>query len=144
LRYKNITFGAGIFLLILHEIHLQVLYGDYMQFEFLSNVLLFTHVSIGTLLLLPYLSNWKSGEGYLYKFFSYVSVISYSMYLLNWSIVMHFILPVSFNFIFPNFNLIAVSILKYLCFWFLTIAASILLYKYFERPCMQLRDRIKI
>ena|SRR4030067_1128568 len=124
--------------------HLQVLYGDYMQFEFLSNVLLFTHVSIGTLLLLPYLSNWKRGEGYLYKLFSYVSVISYSMYLLNCSIVMHFLLHISFNFLFPNSNLIAVSILKYFCFWFLTIAGSILLYKYFERPFMQLRDRISI
>lgn len=144
LRYKNITFVAGIFLLILHEIHMQGLFSYNLSFEFFSNVLLFTHVSIGTLLLLPYLSTWKSGEGYFYKFFSYVSVISYSMYLLNWGIVMHFILPVSFNFLFPNSNSIAVSILKYFCFWFLTIAGSILLYKYFERPCMQLRDRIKI
>lgn len=144
LRYKNITFGVGIILLILHEIHLQVHFHLQMKYAFFSNVLLFTHVSIGTLLLLPFLSNLKSGAGSFYKFISYVSVISYSMYLINFSLLMNFIIPVSFNFLFPNNSYLAVSILKFICFWFFTITGSILLFKYFEKPCMQLRNRIGV
>lgn len=67
------------------------------------------------------------------------SLISYSMYLVNYTIIGHYILKVGFqkfSFI-PYFESV-----KYLCFWILTYIISVLLYKYFEVPFTKLRDKI--
>ena len=47
----------------------------------------FTLTSISTLLLIPFLSNWKKTKSILYKPITYISLISYSMYLINNSII---------------------------------------------------------
>ena len=104
----------------------------------------FLITSIATLCLLPFLSNLKSGKGYVYKLITYISLISYSMYLTNLSIVNDWILKNIDWSLLQNFNGYIYLITRYSLFWILTVLLSILIYKYFEIPIMNLRDKIRI
>ncbi len=100
--------------------------------------------SLATLLLLPYLSHLKTGKGLLFKILTYVSLVSYSMYLINLTVVQQWIMGNIDWTIIQNFDGSVFLLVRYLLYWFLTIAISILIYKYFEIPMMNLRDKIKI
>lgn len=135
-EYKLTLFATGIFLF---------LFSKYAFFiiglgTFYNCVFSFTVIAIATICLLPWLSSIKTGKGFFYKMVTYVSLISYSMYLLNLSIHT-FISKASIHiniFQSPYF----LSLLQFFSFWTLTILASILLYKFFELPIMKLRDRL--
>ena len=137
-KYKSVLFGAGLILFILLKI---IAINELLPVNGLFNcVFSFSITSLSTLLLLPFLSNLKTGRGYLFYFLTYISLISYSMYLLNLSVVQFWILDsidlVRFQYI-PYLNVIII----YSLYWILTISFSILLYKYFELPMMKLRER---
>lgn len=105
--------------------------------------LIFNYESIATLLLLPYLSRLKSTNSRtIDSIFSIVSVLSYSMYLINFSLVQQSIIP-QINSI---FNFLEISYLdnyvtNYILFWILTVGLSYFIYCYFEKPTTQLRER---
>jgi len=102
----------------------------------------FTLNSVATLCLLPYLSNLKSGKGLLRNAITYISLISYSMYLLNLSIIQDWILRnIPWKDFLYNDNLIYAA--KYGTYWVLVVGLSILIYKYFEIPMTALRERFK-
>jgi peptidoglycan/LPS O-acetylase OafA/YrhL len=94
--------------------------------------------------LLPYLSDYKKGSGVLYKFITYISLISYSMYLLNLSVIQNWIINrIPWADLDLSKNFILLTTFKYGLYWFLVIFLSILLYKYFEIPMTRLRDKKK-
>jgi peptidoglycan/LPS O-acetylase OafA/YrhL len=102
----------------------------------------FTLISTGTLFMLPYLSELRTGNGLLYKPITYISLISYSMYLLNLSIVQRWIIRnIPWEQITDNGYIKVVS--NYSIYWLLVIGLSILIYKYFEIPMTSLRERFK-
>jgi peptidoglycan/LPS O-acetylase OafA/YrhL len=102
----------------------------------------FTLISIATLFLLPYLSQLRSGKGIWYKPVTWISLISYSMYLLNYSIVYKWIInKIPWNEFIINRYLIVIT--KYGSYWVLVIGLSILIYKYFEIPMTSLREKVK-
>lgn len=109
--------------------------------SFYMCVLSFSVTSLATLLLLPYLSNLKTGSGVLYKGITVFSLISYSMYLLNLTIVQEIIIKD----IIPWDGLSGIKYLtvisKYFVYWILTIIGSIIMYKYYEIPLTRLRDK---
>lgn len=106
-------------------------------------VLSFSVTSLATLLLLPYLSNLKSGTGIAFKFFTSISLISYSMYLINLTLIQTFILD-KINWEIMGDQSFLIYVIKYILYWFLTISFSILIYKYYEIPMTRLRDSKKI
>jgi peptidoglycan/LPS O-acetylase OafA/YrhL len=107
-----------------------------------NSVFSFSVISVATLFVLPFLSNIKQGQGFFYNSITRISLISYSMYLLNLSIVQKWIIDkINWSDIFSSNCLIV--FFKYSLFWLLTIIFSILLYKYYELPVMHLRDRKK-
>jgi peptidoglycan/LPS O-acetylase OafA/YrhL len=138
LNYKKqlLILGASLFLLTKFEIYFPIyspINGLYMT------VFSFTLTSVATLFLLPYLSDLKTGEGVLYKIITYLSLTSYSMYLLNLTIIQQFILNIiPWSNITDNWRVIELS--KLGMYWVLLISLSILLYKYFEIPMTKLRD----
>ncbi|MFB9079400.1 acyltransferase family protein [Flavobacterium procerum] len=96
--------------------------------------------SIGTLFLLPFLSEIKTGKGKINKVVTYFSLISYSMYLINLTLVKNWIiLHLQIDFL----NSYVTLVTKYILYWFFTVVLSILLYKYFEIPTTKLRERDK-
>lgn len=117
---------------------------SYEEFGLYHCVFSFSITSLATLFLLPFLSSLKEGKGFVYKFITYISLISYSMYLLNLSVVQYWILEsIDWSYL-QNFNGYLFLLIRYILYWFLTIVISILIYKYFEIPIMNLRDKIRV
>lgn len=96
----------------------------------------FTTSAIGTLFTIPFLSHLKKGKGMIYKIVTYISIVSYSMYLLNYSLVREIILG------YPAKDVgIWGGLANYVLFWAITVILSILLYRYYEKPTTVLRDK---
>jgi peptidoglycan/LPS O-acetylase OafA/YrhL len=136
IKYKRTLFFIGILLLVTSKFFEPILSAKpglyYCVFSFSIN-------SLATLLLLPLLSELKQGKGFVFTTITYLSLVSYSMYLLNFTIVQGWILnKIDFSSLMPYD-----TIVKYLLYWLLTISLSIMLYKYYELPMMKLRDKIK-
>jgi len=110
--------------------------NSFIKVELFYCVFYFSIISLATLCLLPFLSNYKTGKGIVFNAITYLSLISYSIYLWHYSIIR--------NWIFENMKVPTIGgteILKYFLFWLTTILISILVYKYFELPLMKLRNK---
>jgi peptidoglycan/LPS O-acetylase OafA/YrhL len=106
-----------------------------------SCVFSFSINAVGALFLLPYLSNIKTGHGILFKIITFLSLISYSMYLLNLSVIQASIIN---KIQMPLLTDTSQQSVKYLIYWVLTLFFSFLLYRYFEKPIMNLRYKIRL
>lgn len=107
-----------------------------------TNFFLLPFFSIGTMLLLPKLLSIKKGDGFIYRFITMISLVSYSMYLLHWSVMYVFGWKI-FRHLFPFFDqdTIYISFFRYGFLLSSTILLSIIVYKFFELPTLKLRDR---
>jgi peptidoglycan/LPS O-acetylase OafA/YrhL len=101
--------------------------------------------SLATLFMLPYFSLLKTMRyKFLVKFFTFISIISYSMYLLNYTIVLFILLPLTMSFLgISEGSKLLLVIVQYILYWTYIIGLSFLLYKYFEKPMMGLRDKFR-
>ena len=96
--------------------------------------------SIAILLALPLLSQWQKAPKLISKPMTFISLISYAIYVLHYSIILQLLkykLPTD-NL--PKFDII-IYILVYLS---ITILSSYVLYRFFEKPMTNLRDSSKI
>ncbi|MCC6727279.1 MAG: acyltransferase [Saprospiraceae bacterium] len=100
-----------------------------------AQVFFFPLVSIAIMLWLPLATSLKRFPGLVGKAIVYISKISYSMYLLNLGVVMA-LMQAHFT---PSDTLDQYG--KFCLYWALVIGLSTLLYRYFEKPMMNLRDR---
>lgn len=100
------------------------------------NVLYLPLNSLAIFMFLPLLSGWKSAPKFILKPVTYISVLSYAMYLLHYSVVLQLL-----KYFIPTDELSlldkGVYIVAYLL---LTCFASLVLYLLYERPLMNLRD----
>lgn len=107
------------------------------QYPFLWNVIYLPFCSICIAFSLPFLSQWKSAPLVLLKPITLISLISYGMYLLHYSIIlqlMRYFIPIEnlgFN---EKLLFIAIYII-------LTIVLAYVLYRVYEKPMMDLRDK---
>lgn len=88
-------------------------------------------------LFLPILSQWQSAPGWFSKPITFVSLISYSVYLLHYSIVLQLMKYFVDTASFLTFQLHSFTF----CYLVITFFLSFLLYKFFEKPIMDLRKR---
>lgn len=102
--------------------------------DFTQLVLPFLFINIGVTLLLPFASSLKTPRFFLGKIITHISKISYSMYLLNLTIVIGIIRR---DVLIPES--LASSIACYIGYWVVLIIASTILYKFFEKPIMDIR-----
>lgn len=138
-RYPNALFIIGICLLYLH--YVQYIFGYFGLLY--SCVFAYSIPPLGVLCLLPRLTLIKTGKGMLYKSITLISIISYSLYLLNYSLIRTYLIEDFLNPYLSHFlTARALKITDYLVFWIFTAAGGILLFKYFEQPMTQLRDQI--
>ena len=118
---------AGFFL-----IRYLALFGVIERESYFNCNIAFTLNSVLIFITLPFFSNMGATP---YKLFNNVvaktSLISYSIYLLNLSVVTHFIIN-------KNRPLMPIG---YPLFWVLTIVLSVLMYKYIEAPFLKLREK---
>jgi peptidoglycan/LPS O-acetylase OafA/YrhL len=136
-RNATVAFVAGISLLVLDRLlragTAGLFYRDYFALSL---------TAIGAFLLLPKLSELRRGGGWIVGLVTFVSLISYSMYLLNYSVVESLLLPAVMTGVSRVCWRCSQSlVVSYVLFWTMTIAASFLLYRYFERPMTALREK---
>lgn len=85
---------------------------------------------------LPVLSSLKSASNVLLKPITFISIISYSMYLLHYSIILqllHYGVQM-------DENSMAYQLIFSVGYITITIVLSFLLYRFYEKPCMDIRD----
>jgi peptidoglycan/LPS O-acetylase OafA/YrhL len=135
IKYKSQTFVLGITTIILIGIIPQWLFPKSV-FYFCNISFIVTAFSI--LLVLPFLSQLKTGKGVWYKCITYTSLISYSMYLTHASLIMVFIIP---KISFLQSAQPAIIAARFVLYWVLTYVVSILMYKFVEVPFMAMRHK---
>ena len=139
-KYKVLLFIIGIIIFISLKYNLFQLE----KYGLFYCVFSFSLISIATLFLIPFLVSIKNGKGFLYKSLTYISLISYSMYLINLTIVQFWILGNIEWSLLSDFNGYLYLSVRYALYWVLTIVISIIIYKFFEIPLMNLRDKVNI
>ena len=135
LRYKKQAFICGVLLILF--VKLIEIFNVFSISSIYMSVFSFTVLELGTMFLLPLLSQIKTGKGLLYRVITYISISSYSIYLFHYHIIRHWIID---NMDLTGFTGTPLVILKYAAYWMLTITLSLLIYKYFEKPIMDLRN----
>lgn len=138
LKYKKTFLLIGLILLVISKYIIK----EMTDFNGLyDSVFSFTTFSIATLLLLPYLSDYKKENGFVYKWITIISLISYSMYLLHSTVIQSWIIKKIIPWFIISNDRMVIKLLQYGLYWILSISLSILLYKYFEIPMTKLRDK---
>ena len=110
------------------------------SWPFFWNVMYLPTVSITMALFLPVLSEWKSEANWIHKPVTFISLISYSIYLLHYSIILQLLKRLGDTATMDSVKLFFVTS----SYIILTLSASYLLYRYFEKPIMDLRDRKRV
>jgi peptidoglycan/LPS O-acetylase OafA/YrhL len=110
-------------------------------YVFYKRTFYFLVIGLSMALLVPYMDGWRTATGGWNKFgialaITHISLISYSMYLLN-------LTPIMLNVVerIPTTSL-TVGWAKVGLFWALVLVLSTLLYKFFEKPVTELRERL--
>ncbi len=128
-RFRKHAFAVGVLLLTF------IMYRQPSSYEFLEKTLVMVGFSLGILLLFPLADSIKTGNRFLVRGITHISVISYSMYLTNLAIVAEVIRD---NFMPTGYW---ESIGMYVVYWCVVITLSTFLYKFYEKPVLDLRDK---
>jgi len=94
-----------------------------------------------TLCLLPFFSEYKRGSGFFYNLITYISLISYSLYLTNLTLVQSFIIPFLDSIFFKNSS--DLKSINFFLFFLVTFIVSTYLYNFVEKPIMGIRKYLK-
>lgn len=133
---KRLFFNIGLVILLMLHIFIFALGINVEEFPFFFNVLFLPLNSIAICLLLPFLTTISFQSLLFTKWITLISVISYSIYLLHYTIILHL-----FKEFFPSDTLTGLSLGLYTgIYWIVTFVFSYLLYKYFESPMTRLRE----
>ena len=132
-KIKWLGFGLGCILFL--GLHFYIYKNQLQpnQFTFFFNVWYLPLVSISILLLFPVFSTWKTkGLNFITK----ISLWSYSLYLVNYSIVL-----LSIQYFLDVSRLSSfVKLLILMFFWVLSFSLSYVLYTFFEKPILNYRE----
>ncbi len=131
-RSRKFSFIIGIIITIV------ILHPPLAQDTILTKIFSNFFPGIGCVLLLPMFDTIKKAPEIIVKIFTHISLISYSIYLVNMALVAE-VITTNFPTKDPFF---AWSL--YGIYWFAVLVFSTLLYKYYEKPIMDLRDHWKI
>lgn len=129
-KYRFVFLGIG---LAMHFI-LDMLnsYNNY----FYVQVVYFSLTPALAFMFLPAAHSFQKTEGVIVKSITFISKISYSMYLINLSIVAAIMRM--------NFPVVSTTdgTIKFLLYWIIVIGVSAIIYRFFEKPIMNLRNRL--
>ena len=104
-----------------------------------SYVLIYTFQALSLLLILPYFNSIKTGKGLFFTIMTGFSYISFSVYLLNLTLIQVNILG---NINYGSITGLNLQILKYFLYIVLSILGGIILHKQVEIPFMKMRKKL--
>jgi peptidoglycan/LPS O-acetylase OafA/YrhL len=129
-KSRNLSFVLGII------ITYYILYSVWEPNDFSSKVYRISIQSIGCFLLLAKFDSIKTvSNNFIKKIITHISLISYSMYLINLALVSRVIRD---NFPPENSNS---AWAWYVIYWLIVLSASTILFKFFEKPITELREK---
>ncbi len=134
--WRRGLFASGVALFALDKAQLYVVESE-------TYIRHFTLVveSLGTALLLPYLSTIKTGAGKAFSFLTFTSKVSYAMYLLHYSVASYIVLPAIARALQLGDGP-GSDVVKFVLYWTLAYGLAYLLYRFYEQPILRLRDRL--
>jgi peptidoglycan/LPS O-acetylase OafA/YrhL len=139
-KYRDMSFFLGVFIVIFMRLNtnsnwIKVYQPIYFNIE-----------SISVLLVVPFFSELKTTRIVkLDLLFVFISTLSYSMYLLNLTPVIHHLIPLTNTLLgTKGLPIEEVFVHNYILYWFYTMAGSYLLYHCYENRMTRLRNRIKL
>ena len=107
------------------------------EHQFWLKTFFLTQTGITMMLWLPKLDSMKIGKGFWVKFITYLSKLTFALFLLNRTPILKSMMQV-----FPAKNL-PMALGEYLLYFILVLSSATLFHKYLEQPVMTLRERIK-
>lgn len=129
-KYPNQCFILGLIISMI------AIYIPRVYEQFYAQTFAFSIVSIGAMFLLPKADSIQSfNNNFVGRLVTHISIISYSMYLINLSIVIQLLSK------YFEVSTTGEIILRYSLYWIITIVLSTLIYKFYEKPFLKLRDR---
>lgn len=135
---------SGLLIFKLLEINYNHIFFD-SQLAYFMSVFYLSIQSLLILFMLPFLSTFNvSSESIITRVIRRISLVSYSLYLINYSLVKGFLLVYMETFLKEYIQRTYLEIILILSFWIISISSSIMIYNYFELPVMKLRDRLTI
>ncbi len=135
-NFKNILFLIGILFLLFLQIGIFILGFTIQNNSFFFNVMYLPLNSISIFLLIPFLLEIKFKNLFFVKSFTLLSLLSYSIYLLHYTIILH-----AMKNIFPSEQLTGFSLWMYtFLYWSIVIVSSYVLYRFYEKPCTNMRE----
>lgn len=137
MKYKTKLFFLGFILLFIMFFGVGFFRISIETYPFFWNVFYLPITSVIFALFLPVLSLWNTAPNWFVKPITFVSLISYSIYLIHYSIVLQ-LMKYFFHITSFSINQLHLFTFCYLC---ITFFLSYLVYKYFEKPIMALRDK---
>jgi peptidoglycan/LPS O-acetylase OafA/YrhL len=111
-------------------------YPFFLHHSFWLKTFYITQVGIIVMLLVPKLEGMKTGTGFSLKFFTYLSKISFCIYLLNRTPILKSLMQ-----LLPPKNLL-MGIGEYVLYIILILLSATLLHKYVEKPILKLRPPV--
>lgn len=140
-RQKVFWFGLAMTILTAFTASVLVLAtyvdaGIFPGYVFYKRTLYFSVIGLSMMLLIPRMDAWRTAIGLIPRAITHISLISYSLYLLNLSPIMILLIEQI-----PTTSLM-VGYAKVALFWVVSIGLSTLLFKHYELPMTTLRDRL--
>lgn len=139
MKYKNAIAISGVLFLVINKTIQNNL--DIHHVGFYYAVFFLTVNALATVALIPFFNGIKAGKGFIYKAVTMISLISYSMYLINLTLLQDFVIPFINKLIGLIFSNAPYRILDLSLFYLLTIAGALFLFTYVEKPFLHLRDK---
>lgn len=136
-RQKNRLFVSGLFLLMLMFVGVGFFRILIEEYPFFWNVLYLPFTSIIFTFFLPVLSQCQSAPDWVSRPVTFISVVSYSVYLIHYSLVLQLM---KWGFNTDSYSVSQLHIFTF-CYLVLTFFLSFLLYRFFEKPIMDSREK---
>lgn len=133
---KYTSFGLGMILFLGCNALMLMKVIRIETYPFVWNVLYLPINSITIMLMFPLLSQMNTAPRFILKPITTISVISYAMYLLHYSVIMQLL-----KYFIPSNGLPEFDMMIYIIVYIAsTVLISYLVYQFFERPMTKLRD----
>ncbi|SDI57377.1 acyltransferase family protein [Chryseobacterium jejuense] len=139
MKHKYKFFIAGIVLVFIWKV-LFYIYTDINSFYYVN--IFYPLFCTAIFCLLPLMSQYTLKKyNVVATAITYISLISYSLYLIHYSLIKKLLIDHIFSFIFAG-DYLEAYLLKNTFYWGASLLGAFLIYKYFEMPTTKLRDRI--
>lgn len=136
-KYKYVFGVIGVVFFLVFNTTLSFKNIDLLSSPFIWNVLFLPLISISIALTIPFFSGFHIKNGSFKSMVTHISLISYSLYLIHYTLVLKLV-----AYFFPQ-ELVGLKLFGVLgVYLIVVVGTSSLLYRYFEKPFMDFRDKL--